>query len=103
MKPRGFLYGVLVRWVGFGWGRGGEITTACSNAKISCYMYKKKSIYVNAFYCINDTVYAYFTMDIIMHICILYFINFNKHYIVHLHQWVNSLFFMCAHVKLERR
>lgn len=55
---------------------------------------KKKSIYVNAFYCINDNVYAYFTMDIIMHICILSFINFNKHYIVHLYHWVNSLYFL---------
>lgn len=63
----------------------------------------KKSIYVSAFYCINDTVYAYFTMDIIMHICILSFINFNKHYIVHLYDRVNSLYFPNANVKLQCR
>lgn len=35
--------------------------------------------------CYYDIVYAYFIMDIYMHICILSFINFNKHYIVHLY------------------
>lgn len=33
-------------------------------------------------------------MDIIMHICILSFINFNKHYIVHLYNWSDSLFIL---------
>ena len=40
------------------------------------------------------TVYAYFIMDIIMHICILSFIYFNKRYIVHLYYFSDSLFFL---------
>lgn len=48
-------------------------------------MYKKiyicKHILLYNYY----TVYAYFIMDIIMHICILSFIYFNKRYIVHLY------------------
>lgn len=41
--------------------RGGvyEITTASFNAKISRYMYKKKSIYVNTFYCIIIILYMH--------------------------------------------
>lgn len=37
------------------------------------------------------TLYAYFIMDI-MHICILSFIYFNKHYIVHLYYCRGRLF-----------
>lgn len=71
---------------------GYEITTASFNAKISRYMYKKiyicKHILLYNYY----TVYAYFIMDIIMHICILSFIYFNKHYIVHSYFCRYSLF-----------
>lgn len=77
----------------WGGGRGEyEITTASFNAKISCYMYKKiyicKHILLYNYY----TVYAYFIMDIIMHICILSFIYFNKRYIVHLYYCIDNVF-----------
>lgn len=74
-----------------------KITTASFNAKLSCYMYKE-SIYVNIFYCtIIIYVYAYFIIDIIMHILyILSFICFNKHYIVHL----NAQLLISAHTHL---
>ena len=42
------------------------------------------------------TVYAYFIMNIIMHICILSFIYFNKRYIVHLYYFSDSLLFFCS-------
>lgn len=61
-------------------------------------MYKKiyicKHILLYNYY----AVYAYFTMDIIMHICILSFIYFNKHYIVHLHYCSNCLFLVITHL-----
>lgn len=64
-------------------------------------MYKKiyicKHILLYNYY----TVYAYFIMDIIMHICILSFIYFNKRYIVHLYYFSDSLFFFCSlHTRL---
>lgn len=43
------------------------------------------------------TVYAYFIMDIIMHICILSFIYFNKHYIVHIIAAIMCLFLVRIH------
>lgn len=73
---------------------GFEITTASFNAKYLAICIKQiyicKHILLYNYY----SVYAYFIMDIIMHICILSFINFNKHYIVHLYYWGDSLFLM---------
>lgn len=90
--PSGFLFGfVCVGRGGEGWGEY-EITTASFNAKISSYMYKKIYICKHILLYNNYTLYAYLIMDIIMHICILYFIYFNKHYMVHLNVCSDILF-----------
>lgn len=76
-----------------GGGLGFEITTASFNAKYLAICIKQIYICTHILLYNYYSVYAYFIMDIIMHICILSFINFNKHYIVHLYYWSNSLFF----------
>lgn len=56
-----------------------------------------KKIYI----CKHILLYNYYTVcifhqDIIMHICILSFIYFNKRYIVHLYYYSDSLFIFCS-------
>lgn len=50
------------------------------------------------------TLYAYFIMGIIMHICILSFIYFNKRYIVHLYYSGNvCLFILVTAASVDRK